>query len=226
MAHSRLAARVFGIFFDYLYMDLISVLIVGAVAFGRTAFGIMTRPYETYRRIVTHGKPGELVWIALLLGAYFALASMVKVAAFRPFLLTQQFAVLFMGAISGALVAVASIIVAGRLLHARTPLTRLLIAWSYTLIPTVVWFFATSLLYVVLPPPRTTSILGILFSLLFLAFSATLLWWKITLSYLTLRFTLKFTLGQSLVVALLCAPVIALWAVIMYKTGIFKVPFL
>lgn len=219
-------ARVFDEFSDYLYMDLLSELIVSAVAFGRTAMGIITRPYETYRRIVTHGKPGELVFIAALLGIYFALASVVKVAAFRPFLLTQQFIVLFMGAISGALVSTVSIMAAGRLFRVRVRFTRLLIAWSYTLIPTTVWFLATSFLYVLLPPPRTTSVFGIVFSLLFLAFSATLLWWKVTLSYLVLRFTLKLNLGQSLVVAGVCAPVVATWAVIMYKTGIFKVPFL
>lgn len=207
-------------------MDILSAIIIHAVAFGRTIIGIMVRPYETYRRIVIYGKPGELIFVAALLGLYFALASIVKVAAFRPFLLTQQFTVLFAGAASGALVATMSVMVAGRLLRVRVPFIQLLIAWSYTLIPTVIWFFAASFLYVLLPPPRTTSALGILFSLLFLAFSATLLWWKVTLSYLTLRFALRLDFGKSVVVAVLCAPILATWAVIMYKTGIFKVPFL
>ena len=96
-------ARVFDEFSDYLYMDLLSELIVSAVAFGRTAMGIITRPYETYRRIVTHGKPGELVFIAALLGIYFALASVVKV--FRPFLPHNSLS-FCLGAISGALVSI------------------------------------------------------------------------------------------------------------------------
>ncbi len=219
-------ARVFDEFSDYLYMDLLSVLIVSAVAFGRTAIGIITRPYETYRRIATHSKPGELVFVAALLAVYFALASIVKVAAFRPFLLTQQFIVLFMGAISGALICSLSIMAAGRVLRVQVSFVRILIAWSYTLIPTAIWFLATSFLYVLLPPPRTTSVPGVMFSLLFLAFSATLLWWKVTLSYLTLRFTLRIDLGKSIMIALLCAPVMAVWAVLMYKAGIFTVPFL
>lgn len=209
-----------------MYMDLIGTLVVSAVAFGRTVLGLVTRPYETYRRIIKHGKIGELVFIAAAMAFYFSLASLVKVASFRPFLLTQQFVLLFFAAISGVFISVGCIYVASRLLRVRTALATVLIAWSYTLIPTILWFFTTSLLYVILPPPRTTSALGVTFSLLFLIFSATLLWWKVTLCYLTLRFSLKLNLAKSVLVALLCAPVLAWWAVGMYRWGVFKVPFL
>lgn len=218
--------QVFPFFFDYHDMDGIGSIIVDGVTFGRTCIGLITRPYETYRRILHHGKVGELGFIAVLLGAYFALASIVKVAAFRPFLLTQQFIVLVLGAISGALVATVSLFVAGRVLGAKAKLEVLLLAWSYTLVPTVCWFLATSLLYLLLPPPRTTSALGITFSLLFLVFSATLLWWKVTLSYLTIRFGLKLSFGKSILVALMCAPGVFVWAWLMYLIGVFKVPFL
>lgn len=207
-------------------MDILGSVVVNGVSFGRTCIGLVTKPYETYRRIVHHGKSGELGFIALLLGLYFAIASMVKVAAFRPFLLTQQFVVLVCGALSGALVATLSLAVAGRVFGARANLTALLLSWAYTLIPTVCWFFVTSFLYLLLPPPRTTSVLGVTFSLLFLVFSATLLWWKVTVSYLTIRFGLKLDLGKSIVVAALCAPGVALWAWTMYSIGVFKVPFL
>lgn len=202
------------------------MLIVDAVAFGRHVLGIMTRPYETYRHIVKYGKPGELVYVAALMMVYFALASIVKVAAFRPFLLTQQFAMLCLGALSGALLSSGALFISGRLFGARSSFAALCIAWSYTMLPTVTWFFATSVLYVILPPPRTTSVLGVLFSLLFLIFSAMLLWWKVTLSYLTIRFSLRLNLWQSAAVALMCAPVVAFWALLMYEYGIFKVPFL
>ncbi len=207
-------------------MESVSALLIDGVHFGRTLVGLLTRPYETYRRITKHGRVGELVFIAFIAAFYFVLASLIKVAAFRPFILTRQFVVLFAGATSGALVATTSIMVAGRLLRVRAAFTPLLIAWSYTLIPTVSWFFMTSLLYAILPPPRTTSVLGVTFSLLFLVCSATLLWWKVTLAYLTLRFGLKLDLRKSLMVAVLCAPIIAGWTILMYKTGIFKVPFL
>lgn len=207
-------------------MDSFSGLIIDGVTFGRTCIGLVTRPYETYRRIIHHGKRGELLYVALFLGLYFALSSMVKVAAFRPFLLTQQFFVLVLGAASGALIATASLSFVGKVFGARVRFESLLLGWSYTLIPTASWFLATSVLYVLLPPPRTTSLLGVIFSLLFIVFSATLLWWKVTLSYLTMRFGLKLDLGKSIIVALLCIPGMTIWAWSMYALGVFKVPFL
>lgn len=219
-------ARVFPDFSDYQNMDIISSLIIDGITFGRTIIGLISRPYETYRRIATHGRPGELIYVGLLLSLYFALASLVKIASFRPFLLTQQFTVLATGAVSGVILASLSILAMGRLLGKQGRAISVFLAWSYTLVPTVVWFLATSVLYVVLPPPRTTSLPGVIFSLLFLVFSATLLWWKITLSYLTLRFTLKLNLWQAVVVGLCSAPGVAVWAYAMYKSGVFRVPFL
>ena len=207
-------------------MDRISSVVVDSVAFSRTVVGLMTRPYETYRRIVHHGRPGEFLGIAFLAAVYFALASLIKVAAFRPFLFTEQFISLFMGAVSGVLISAGMLRLAGRFFGSATTFHALLLAWSYTLLPTVLWFFSTSLLYVVLPPPRTTSAPGVIFSLLFIVFSATLLWWKITLAYLVLRFGFKFDLKRNIIVAIICAPVLAAWSILMYKWGIFKVPFL
>ncbi len=207
-------------------MDALDALIVDGVAFGRTLIGLVFRPYETYRRIVTRGRRGELLYIGLLLAGYFALASIVKVAAFRPFLLTQQFALLTMGAISGVALSALSMWFFGRVFRVSASFMSILLAWGYTLVPTVIWFISTSLLYVLLPPPRTTSLPGIMFSLLFLAGSATLLWWKVTLAYLTLRFSLRVDFVKGVIIAVLCAPVIALWSVGMYRAGVFRIPFL
>ncbi len=207
-------------------MDIVSALLVDAIMFGRSFVGLVTRPYETYRHIVKRARPGELVGVALLLSLYFLTASLVKVSAFRPFLLTKHFVFLAAGAASGIMLASCSLYVGSKLFRVRAAFSTILVSWSYTLIPTVLWFLATSVLYVVLPPPRTTSAMGMAFSLLFLVFSTTLLWWKITLSYLAIRFTLKLDFIQSLALAGVCAPFLAFWAYVMYKLGIFKVPFL
>lgn len=207
-------------------MDVASALIVDGVAFGRTLIGLMTRPYETYRRIVLHGRSGELIFVALMLSCYFVLASIVKVAAFRPYLLTHQFVLLALGVASGVLLSVLCLYAVAYVLSAPVKLKPLIIAWGYTLVPTVMWFFSTSMLHVLLPPPRTASFPGIVFSIVFIVFSITLLWWKITLSYLTIRFCLKLNFVKSLLIALACAPVLTGWSVVMYKIGVFKVPFL
>lgn len=207
-------------------MGLPDAIIFHGIRFGRTTLGLVTRPYETYRSITDRGGAGELVYVSALLLCYFALASLVKVSEFRPFLLTKQFLVLGLGAGSGAILSILLISIFGNMLGSKVRVGSVIMAWGYTLIPTVIWFLATSLLYVVLPPPRTASIAGILFSMLFLVFSATLLWWKITLVYLTLRFTLRLNLGKCALVALFSAPFLMIWSIMMYTLGIFKVPFI
>lgn len=201
-------------------------LIVALVDFGRNIIGLVTRPYETCRRIVEKANLLELVYVGAVLALYFVLASLVKVASFRPFLLTRQFFVL-----AGAAGVTYCLVVAiswgiGRLVGASGKFRGLAVLWGYSLIPTVIWFFVTSVLYVLLPPPRTTSIRGVIFSVLFLVFSVTLFLWKTTIAYLSLRFGLKLDLGKILLVCVLVFPLLGLYSIGMYRLGIFKIPFI
>jgi hypothetical protein len=65
------------------------------VAFGLRVIGLVTKPYETYREIVDHSRYGELGCIVLIAALYFSVASLVKTALFRPFLLTKTWIILF-----------------------------------------------------------------------------------------------------------------------------------
>lgn len=194
--------------------------------FVHTAIGLVTRPYEAVRSTVERGNPFELVFVGLLLGAYFALASVVKVAGFRPFLLTKEFIVLAAATLITYVLAVSLFWTAGKMVGAEGKLRGLAVAWGYSLLPTLVWFLATSILYVLLPPPRTTSTQGVLFSVLFLIFSATLFFWKITIGYLSLRFGLRLSLGKIFIVLAITIPILGAYSFGMYRLGIFKVPFL
>lgn len=201
-------------------------LIAALVDFGRNVVGLVTRPYETCRRIADHGGFGELVYVAILLVMYFAFASLVKVASFRPFLLSRQFIVLSAATGGTYLFAVALFWTAGKLVGAQGRLKGLAVSWGYSLLPTLTWFLATSILYVILPPPRTTSTAGVVFSILFLIFSVTLFFWKATIAYLTLRFGLRLNLGKIIGVLALTLPVLGLYSFGMYRLGIFRIPFL
>lgn len=207
-------------------METFVVFVMHGIAWGRNVIGLVTRPYETYRRIADTGRLGELVYTIALAVLYLGLVSVVKVASFRPFLLTRQFAVLFFGAVVNYTVAVGLLWVAGRIIGARGKLRALVVGWGYTLIPTISWFMMTSLLYVVVPPPRTTSTMGIVFSVVFLVMSATLLWWKIMLSYLTIRFVFRLDLLRIVFIYALVVPIVVLESVLMYHWGFFKIPFL
>jgi hypothetical protein len=201
-------------------------LVVSGIAFGRNCIGIITRPYETYRRIIEHGSWGELGYIGVVLSLYFMVASIVKTSMFRPFLLTRQFVLLTSATALTFLLVVTLFYVVGKIVGTKGIWKDVALGWGYSLIPTVTWFWMTSLLYIILPPPRTTNASGITFSIVYLLISGILLSWKIILSYLTLRFGLRLGLGKITIVCLIVLPILGLYSIFMYRIGIFRIPFL
>lgn len=207
-------------------MQIFTPLFAAGLTFGRNLVGIMLKPYESYRRIVNEGTLWELVFIGLLVESYFVLASTVRVAAFRPYLLTKQFLLLTSGAVLGYLLINSLLLLLAGLFKAQINRKGLLLGWGYSLIPTTGWFYLTSLLYLILPPPRTSSLAGITFSLLYLIICLTLLFWKTILVYLTIRFSTKLDLGKISLSLLFISPVVAGYSYWLYKLGIFRVPFI
>jgi hypothetical protein len=171
----------------------------------RSIIGLVTRPYETMRGVVERANVWELLVIAI--------PALVFYRTVWAGLLTYG-------------IAVALFWTAGKLVGSTGKFAGLASSWGYTLIPTILWFFMTAVLYFILPPPRTTSFQGILFSILYLVVSATLFFWKVTLGYLALRFGLKLDLKRILVVVAISAPILGLWSYGLYRLGIMKVPFL
>jgi hypothetical protein len=104
-------------------------------------------------------------------------------------------------------------------------LQRMVKTWAYTLLPTLIWFYSTLLFYFLVPPPRTTSLLGKSFSIFYIAFSGSLLVWKLILSYLSIRFSLRVHLYRIIYYLLLYfAFSIPLW-IFLYNSGISRIPF-
>lgn len=207
-------------------MKILTHIAAGGVLFGKNVYGVATKPYETYRSIVEKSSWWELAYLAIVLASYFALASLVRTAAFRPYLLTRQFMYLGMAAGISYIVIIATLYIAAKAVGGRGTLKGLSIGWAYTLLPTVSWFLGTSILYVLLPPPRTASVPGMLFSFLYLVFSVVLLFWKVTLAYLTLRFSMKLDLVRIGAVTAISAPFLAVYSFLMYRWGIFRIPFI
>lgn len=207
-------------------MTLFDGFILGAYAFGRNLVGIAVRPYETCRRIAREGSAWELVFVAVVLSVYFAFASMVKTAAFRPYLLTKHFVILSLASAVSAFLVAGALWFASVLVGGAGSFKRFLIAWGYTLIPTVLWFLMTSVLYVVLPPPRTERLAGIAFSVLYIVMSTALLLWKIILAYLSVRFVMRLPLWRIVIAFAMAGPFIALYGAATYAMRIFRIPFL
>lgn len=97
--------------------------------------------------------------------------------------------------------------------------------WSLTYIPTLIWFYTSFFLFMNFPPPRSQSVAGTLLSILFLAFSLSLLTWKVILVYLSIRFSSRVQLYRVLYyIFLYLAVSIPLW-VLFYNLRIFRIPF-
>lgn len=207
--------------------DLFARVIIGFILFVRNIIGVVQTPYETYRNLSKGNHPEQLIPLVLIVCAYFAWSALVRhgIRA-NPMLLTYSFSALFMASIVTFGLVVGTIVVAGRLFHGTGSFRTVVLPWGYSLTPTIMWFWITSMLWVVFPPPRTGSVAGQLLSFVFIITSLFLFFWKGVLYYLTLRFGMKLDLVKILGVSAVIFPMGALYAIIMYRLGIFRIPFI
>lgn len=197
------------------------------ILFIQNTWGSIQHPYETYRRLAEGKNRIQAFPIFILCFTYFLWTTVVHVGirshplliSFNLFKVASASAVTF-------LVVLVSIYVVGRLFNGKGTLKTLLLPWAYSLLPTLIWFFSTSLLWFLFPPPRTLALSGKLLSFVFLVFSFFLFFWKGVLYYLTLRFGLKLDLRRILGVSTIIFPLGFLYSILMYRLGIFRVPFL
>lgn len=197
------------------------------ILFSRNTVGCINKPYVTYRKLADEKTDSwQTVYIFILVIGYFAFASLIRAGLKNPFLLTFKFNSLFLGGLTGFFFIILLLAVFGRIIGSQIRLKTVFTLWSFSLLPTIVWFFATSILYVVFPPPRTLTVLGKAYSLLYIAFSLALLFWKLILYYLTLRFGLRLVLAKIMLVSLLVIPSLISYSLLMYRLGIFRIPFI
>lgn len=193
--------------------------------FFRNVWGIVQQPYSTYRKL-TQESPVQLFPVFLCIGGYFFFISPLRLHTLHPFLLTLNAGKLFSFASFSFCLICLVLYCLGKFFNREVSLKSIITCWGFSLIPTLLWFFVTSMFYVILPPPRTTAPLGTLFSLLFISFSLSLLLWKGMLYYLTLRFALKLDLSRIILVSLIFFPLLIAYSWFLYRFGVFKVPFI
>ncbi|KKR34088.1 MAG: hypothetical protein UT63_C0006G0006 [Candidatus Gottesmanbacteria bacterium GW2011_GWC2_39_8] len=196
------------------------------LSFLRNVRGIIYRPYETLRRVASEGKVEESLFLFALCLFYFLFASLIRTGVQNPYFLTFNLNRLSIASALSFLFSSGIIYWTGTALGGKSSFGKVSLVWSYTLIPTLFWFFTTSIFYILLPPPRTISIPGQIFSLLFIAFSAALFFWKGVLYFLTVRFTFRFDLIRITLVSLVFIPAEFLLSFLLYKLNIFRIPFI
>lgn len=192
----------------------------------KDCWGVFNSPYQTLRKIAKAQSFLPVLFFALLSWLVLALATVTKNGLHTgPLFLTFNLGKLFYATTVTYIIAVVAIYFVGRLVGGKGKIAEVVSVWSFSYLPTVLWFTCTTILYVLLPPPRTTSWLGQTFSIFFLFLSLGLLFWKGLLYFLTLRLALGLTLWQMIRATMILWPIFFFYFLLLNRMGIFKIPF-
>jgi hypothetical protein len=208
-------------------MDFKNVLADFLTAFIITVkrfFLLIIFPYRTMRKISFEKDRYQLIVISVLIFLYFKFiyflrdkpypATFLFIVFLTDFLLTISFFYLL------------TKVIGSDKNRREISFSSFIFTFAYTLFPTLIWFLSTSFLYIVLPPPRTLSILGKGFSIFFVAFSLSLLIWKLILVYLAVRFSSKQNFFKIFYMLILYLAWYIPCSIILYNFRLFRVPFI
>lgn len=188
--------------------------LVSLIITVRRFIGLLLTPYKTMRTISVDGKKNELTWIYFFAILYFLLSGNVRAELWG--IGTMIGLILFS-------VTFFSLLPTTETIHDRWK--TVYVTWTHTLFPTLLWFYTTLVFYIILPPPRTFSMPGKAFSIFYIAFSFSLLAWKLILVYLSIRFSLRAHVYRVLFYILLYITVsIPIW-IALYRLGMSRIPF-
>lgn len=197
----------------------------GLFVLVKDSWGVLNAPYKTIRRVVEEKPILPIIFFGLSTWVFLTLAVVVKEGLHTgPLFLTFNLGKLFYAAIVTYIVIVVAIYLTGRLVGGKGEISSVFSVWSYSYLPTLIWFFTTTLLYVFLPPPRTISFLGQIFSIFFVFLSLGLLFWKTLIYFLTLRLVFGLTVWQMIRATLILWPAFFFYFLLLNRMGIFKIP--
>ncbi|PIY72389.1 hypothetical protein COY87_01145 [Candidatus Roizmanbacteria bacterium CG_4_10_14_0_8_um_filter_33_9] len=200
--------------FDQLVNLFASILIV----FRRVRL-LIFYPYKTMRKISLEKDMVQVGVILFISFLYFMFAYKIRNGIFFGILAFFIFIMLF-------LITTLFFYWSTKRFNNNLFYNRFVITYSYTLIPTFFWFFTNAIFYVILPPPRTISLLGKGFSIAYLTYSINILVWKLILVYFSLRFSSRLGLIRIIYVFILYLLLLLPLSMLLYQLHIFRIPFI
>lgn len=212
-------------------MKYVSQIIAALLVVFHRSIQLAIKPYETMRSVSQRTYRTQVGVIALLVYLYFVYATAIRSRTLDPVILSSSslwtfaYFVLTFVLVTGYFYVfgyIAQHFKKAKLVEYRTYISL----FAYSLVPTILWFFATSTLFVLVPPPRGLTLLGKAFSVIFIVYSITLLLWRFNLLYISLRFALKAKFYTILVAIITFCLWFGPYSVLMYKHGIFRIPFI
>lgn len=195
--------------------DFLATLII---VFRRFVF-LLILPYRTMRQISQEKDPWPIFVIFIFAFIYFKFIYFIRYPFYPATLIFFIFLVNF-SLTSGFFYFLA------RFYNPKIKFVSVALLFAYSLLPTFIWFYSTSLIYFVLPPPRSWSLTGQIFSIFYLAYSFSLLFWKIILVYLAIRFSSRANFYQICYQLLLYLIWFIPLAIFFYQFRFFRIPFI
>lgn len=199
---------------SFIYNILASFLIV-----MRRSIHLILFPYKTMRNIASERDVTQIIIIISFILLYFVGAEKIRPGSYIPVIQIIFVLLHYLGT-------VAFVYLFGTFMGKKIDLKNALFLFAYALIPTLAWFYVNTFLYILVPPPRTLSVLGKTFSILFITLSVSILAWKIILWYLAVRFTTKMKFYDILFISLIYLAIVTPYAMVMYVIGVFRIPFI
>lgn len=206
---------------------LISI-IASTILLFRNVFRVFKDPYTAMRDIAREKDMLQVVFVLVICCGYFAYAASIRHQTLNPFIVTTSAMASSIGFLATFGLSVAFLYVSGRMFHVsqKNVIRSLCSLSAYSLIPTLLWFYATSTLFLLLPPPRQLTAMGTFFSIVFVTYSLILLNWRFMLLYITIRFSLRTSFSTTMKIATLYLLLMMPYSMLLYKIGLFRVPFI
>lgn len=184
--------------------------------------GLIFNPYKTMRRISEEKDYYQPTIIIGLVFVYFKFIYFLRDKIYPATLIYVLFIINF-------LLTVAFFYLLSKLFiknKKEITFSSFVFTFSYSLLPTLIWFLSTSILYIILPPPRMFSLLGKGFSIFFIAYSLSLLIWKFILVYLAVRFSSKQNFFRVIYMIIFYLIWFIPYSIFLYQFKFFRVPFI
>lgn len=194
-------------------------IIVSALIVVRRFFLLTFYPYKTMRKISLESDYYQVGIILFLVFLYFKFVYFLRD---KPYPATLIFLVF----LSHFFFTIFFFYLCFGLKSKKMKITNLLFTFSYSLLPSLIWFSSTSLLYILVPPPRTFSLMGRAFSIFFITFSLAIVAWKMILVYLALRFSAKQSFYKIIFALILYLAWFIPYSLFLYHLKLFRIPFI
>ena len=203
-------------------MDFSTVILSFVASFFiflRRVLHLIINPYTTMRKISQKTDWSEVIIIFSLVLLYFYAANSWREFPYEP-------ALLFLFTVVHFILIVFYFYSLSQATHGQSNLRSFIATFAYSLIPTLVWFSVNSLLYLLLPPPRTPSFAGKSFSMVYLTFSVSILMWKMLLMYLAIRFSSKLSFYRIVYFFMIFVCIMVPYSILLYALKLFRIPFI